>query len=722
MKLSKLLAFAFILLTLLALAACSDKSDPSPEAEIDSQEDQPLSDLSVRTARKTPVTVSELTAKWTELEVYNGEDTVITRAEMAAVINRVFAYKSHSQEIFLDVPSDHKYFSDIQAVSTAGIMTTDSEYFDPDATVSRQDAVVILAAAFCGRLPAAARTEFRDEADINPLALDACSYFEQRGWIGGYEFSPLKGMKWPDLLRILDAMVNDIVTTDGVKLSGDYPAGIVILSDNVVLLEVCVKGDIFISEGVKNLEIIDSVVEGDIFIGRGGGKSNSAFVAITASELGDIYCEEAVTLEIDGTAKVVHVMQSAEIQLSANTVVQGLVAHKAAVVSGAGKIGTVVIRQAAGRTSFQVMPDNYIDASSGVAVGVESGIADLFGDTYYIGADGKLASGFTNIDGGEYYFNSDGIMATGHVVVDLVDYYFDSSGLLTRGWLERHGVKSYYGQTGVVTTGLAEIDGSTYIFDSDGILQTGMFDFEGKKYYAEASGSLYSGEFNYEGETYYAENGLLQSGIIEIDGQLYSFDEDSYQLLKNTTIAGYNVDENGVLTPAVVIYTSGDDELDKMLDEIIVEVTDDSMTLDEQMYAVYKWTADNIHYRATPIDLINGFTQELVAEHGKTTLETRRGACEHFAIVNALLFNRLGVETILIQGYRYSTYYFTWDEHSWLLAKIENKWYHFDTLYELQHTGVPRSVYMKTDAEMESHHRWEADDYPICDGVTEFTD
>lgn len=141
------------------------------------------------------------------------------------------------------------------------------------------------------------------------------------------------------------------------------------------------------------------------------------------------------------------------------------------------------------------------------------------------------------------------------------------------------------------------------------------------------------------------------------------------------------------------------------------------------MWAAYAWTKVNIRYRSTPIDLSNGYTEDLVIEHGLNTFNTRRGACEHFAIVNALLFNRLGVETILIQGDRLSLNYGDWAEHTWVLAKTEDGlWYHYDALFEYSNLGIERGLFAKTDEAIEDHHRWEHDDYPVCDGETVYED
>lgn len=720
MKLAKLPVFIIILIM---LASCTKAPDEQPIDE--SQEpavSEPAPAIIPQTARKTPGAVRELTEKWAELSVYDGQDTnaPVTRAELAAVINRFFAYDTPNQAIYLDVSPGDKHFSDVQAISAAGIMAPDGESFNPDEAISRQDAAVILADAFCGVLPEPDTDVFQDYADIAPSALNAASYLGKRGWVGGYEFSPNNSLKWGELLRILDAMFNDIITGEDPELSGIYPAGIAVFSDSVTIKNAYITGDIFISPEVGQVEIISSVINGNIYIGRGGGSGSLPTAAIIDSQVGEVYCEKSAAIKLGAAVDMMYINYSSSIKLGEDAVIEGLLVAKAAEISGNGRIEKAVIRADAIGTSFETMPREYIDAPNCAYVGQATGFIKLFSDTYYISGGARLTMGFADIGGSTYYFNADGVMTTGHAIIDLEGYYFGKDGAMYTGWLEEDGNESYYDESGVRAFGLTEINGSGYIFTSGGIMQTGMIDYEGQRYYAAEDGKLCSGLFSYGDGTYFAQSGVLQSGIIEIGEGLYFFDDESYMMLKNTEIDGYNIDENGLLTPKETVISSGNAELDILLDAVIAEITDESMSLDDKMYAVYKWTADNIRYRATPIDLSNGFTQELVAEHGLNTLNTRRGACEHFAIINALLFNRLGIETILIEGYRYSTYYYTWDEHSWVLGKIDDKWYHFDTLYELQHTGVVRSVFMKTDSEMESHHRWETDDYPVCDGSTEY--
>ena len=169
-------------------------------------------------------------------------------------------------------------------------------------------------------------------------------------------------------------------------------------------------------------------------------------------------------------------------------------------------------------------------------------------------------------------------------------------------------------------------------------------------------------------------------------------------------------------TSAAVGTLTGVDSLDRDLKKIIDSVTDGKDTKLKQLQSVYKWVADNFRYRAVAVDLSQGYTEALKIELTQYFLKYRRASCEHYATTVALLFQRLdpAYKPIMVTGERWDTVNKVWGEHAWVIMEYEGRYYHFDGLYGKNHQGDTFRSFMKTDAEMQAHHKWDASQYPAC--------
>ncbi len=151
------------------------------------------------------------------------------------------------------------------------------------------------------------------------------------------------------------------------------------------------------------------------------------------------------------------------------------------------------------------------------------------------------------------------IKATGHTYVDVdgvlqcedceepVNGEYEgkwyADGIALTGWAD----DTYYYVDGVMVTGVKEIDGVYYNFGDNGVCK-------GK----------YTGLFTVEGNTYYTIFGALTTGwySIDVDGtfQYMYFDETTYAAHEGeSTIDGltYTFDENGYMTRGAFVETSG---------------------------------------------------------------------------------------------------------------------------------------------------------------------
>ncbi len=732
----KILLLLLAAAMLLCLCSCGDETkentDSSNNSQSEAESAEPVSTEPQvpQTARTRPQTTDELYSKWISLGVVSGDDraSAVSNSELCQILNSILGYDKSGVHRYYDILRQDEYYDDVMAIDAVGILTGSGGYYLPEEPVTRERAMTALVKAFGQLTDETGVTSYSDDSLISDWARNACLQFDRNNWYVGDELRPGDSITQGELLWMIDKLVNDIVS--GGDLSGTYYSGIMVTGGTVNISDALIYGNIYVLAGAGevNLNIVNSTITGNIYIGRGTKSISSVMpaVSVTESSVNGIYCDYPSAVFINADVDEMYVNEAVELSLGDKAVVSFFVADNVANVSGPGRISMAIINENATGSSFATAPDVYFDSPGCYYSGPETGFLVILGKTYLVGDGGELYKGFVMVGDDEYYFDDNGVMATGLVEIDGVEYLFGDDGVMISGFKHVNGNVCYYDVLGQMLTGRQIIGGYEYVFDQSGILQTGLFQYEGSWYVSDANGILVlNGLAEIDGKIYAAsEEGSLLTGIVEFDDEAHWFDPDTYAMVTNTQIDDMIIDENGVITNFDGgRISSGDKELDAMLDEIIAEICSDDMTLEEKMWEVYAWTKVNIRYRSTPIDLSQGYTEELVIEHGTNTLETRRGACEHFAIVNALLFNRLGIETQLIQGYRLSLNYGDWSDHSWVLAKTgEGLWYHYDALFEYTNLGVDRGAFGKTDSQMSSHHTWEADDYPVCDGETIYSE
>ena len=152
------------------------------------------------------------------------------------------------------------------------------------------------------------------------------------------------------------------------------------------------------------------------------------------------------------------------------------------------------------------------------------GIIEKDGNKYYQNADGSYHLGFKEIDGKLYFFSRwGGAMRTGVFTIDGVLYGFNEDGTAIDGVYQFNN-NTYYFKRGQAQVGFQTLDGKTYYFDpATGVMQKGIISINGTYYGFNEDGTLMNGLSTYQGSTYYGDNGKVHLGFKEIDGKLYFF-------------------------------------------------------------------------------------------------------------------------------------------------------------------------------------------------------
>lgn len=141
-----------------------------------------------------------------------------------------------------------------------------------------------------------------------------------------------------------------------------------------------------------------------------------------------------------------------------------------------------------------------------------------------------------------------------------------------------------------------------------------------------------------------------------------------------------------------------EEKLNQRADEVLQEITDDTMSLSQKAYAVYNYAYSNIQYTGTS----DKSDWEAEAYRGLNELN---GDCFTYFSVSKILLNRLGIQTMDVKRLGGSA------EHYWLMVNVGTGWYHFD--------ATRRNIYfdgfMARDEEIEAYTAQVGGDYYTFD-------
>jgi len=221
--------------------------------------------------------------KWIDKGIIRGDskqqykpDQPMTRAELASFIVRILNLKETSNKEFADVSPNAWYASDFSKAHAAGlILGDDSGHARPLDYISREEAAVIYSRVF--QLQASEKSpsqKFADAALIADWSREAVQAMQENGFIkgkGGNKFDPKGRLTRAEAFQIFDNVVDEIISDDG-TYSGDYQKSVIINGNHVVLSNMKIKGDLYLTVGVDaGVVTLDGVeVEGNIIINGGG--------------------------------------------------------------------------------------------------------------------------------------------------------------------------------------------------------------------------------------------------------------------------------------------------------------------------------------------------------------------------------------------------------------------------------------------------------------------
>lgn len=227
----------------------------------------------------------------------------INNAEFIALISRVFNFVEKAENIFSDIPDRAWYTNDVLKALYAGVIADDGTgRFDPTAPVSRQKAAVILYNAF--RLEVTdidAVSRFRDASGIEESCRAALSALVENGYMVGKIgniIAPADNLTRAEFVVLLDKIAGNLIRKPG-TYSGDNKGNLVVNTRDVVLRDMVIDGDLFLTEGIGDGEVVlDNVTVKGRTVVKGGGENS---IVINNSSLEGTL----LVVKADGKIKIV---------------------------------------------------------------------------------------------------------------------------------------------------------------------------------------------------------------------------------------------------------------------------------------------------------------------------------------------------------------------------------------------------------------------------------
>ena len=219
--------------------------------------------------------------------LYGKSSTIIdpngdmTRAEMAAIINRSFGcYKTADISQYKDVSKSKWYFDDIaMSVQMGTYNGRSSSSMAPDAPITREEAMTVVARALELDYDAYAKTDLSKFSDRNKISNWALPYV--RAMIGAdyihgrtKGLEPLDNITRAEFAQIFYNIIGTYVVSKG-TYDKDIKGSVLIRTDEVTLQNMTVDGDLIIGCGAADGKIVlDNVtVKGRLLVWGGGTKA-----------------------------------------------------------------------------------------------------------------------------------------------------------------------------------------------------------------------------------------------------------------------------------------------------------------------------------------------------------------------------------------------------------------------------------------------------------------
>lgn len=251
----------------------------------------------------------------------------ITRAEAAAILNRAFGAQQKSSATFTDTSAAAWYYNDVAIAVYMKTFTGMSDTtFAPTQNITREQAFTILARALKLQDGTAADlSSFTDATQVSSWAAPSVAAMVKAGYVNGNsgKLNPTANISREEFAQILYKGVDTYITKAGTYTSVPEQGNVLIRTNDVILKDVTIAGDLIIGDGVGNGDVtLENVTVTGRFVVRGGGVD-------TIKLVGGSY-KNVVIAKVDGSVRIyadgaeVQTVKVADGQPNNNVVLDGV--------------------------------------------------------------------------------------------------------------------------------------------------------------------------------------------------------------------------------------------------------------------------------------------------------------------------------------------------------------------------------------------------------------
>lgn len=219
-------------------------------------------------------------AKWSEeysiIQGYEDDtfrpDNSITRGAFAGILTRFLTYQIVSPDTTFTDIGDSFWAESILKLNAAGVMLGDEGKAMPNSTITRQEAVVMIARAFKMTTDEEATVAYDDMADIASYAVPSVAVMTELGYITDSDdgnFRPREAITRAEVLTILSNMVELVIQDSGVY-SSDVDGSVLLSSGDVVVQNCTITGDVYLAYNVADNVMLKNVELGGEIISFSG--------------------------------------------------------------------------------------------------------------------------------------------------------------------------------------------------------------------------------------------------------------------------------------------------------------------------------------------------------------------------------------------------------------------------------------------------------------------
>ena len=256
---------------------------------------------------------------------------LLTRAQMAAIINRAFAAKKTADlSGYNDVSADAWYRSDLAAAVAMGTFQGANGQLNPERPITREEAFTVLARAFAH--------ESGSTASLNVFS-DSAAALVENGYVNGANgaLNPKSNITRAEFAKIISDMASTYADASA-SLPETVDGSLIVRDNSVSLAGKTINGDLIIADGVSQIDLSNVTVTGRILL-RGGesgvnfantkaGKGIAANTDIAVSGTVDSITVIADGAKISGSGKV------GAVQANANNVSVSTTGTKVSAAAG----------------------------------------------------------------------------------------------------------------------------------------------------------------------------------------------------------------------------------------------------------------------------------------------------------------------------------------------------------------------------------------------------